>query len=167
MPLGFTLPEDLKIVNGLTLLGAVAPFTSQAVSVKNLQKLFIVISYNQGDADDQQWTPQRAIDIAFGTPAVLANTVPVWSNLDCAASDTLVRRANAINYDSGVGLARKLIIFQIDPARLGLDANGVPYDCVRVVTTDNVEITSEGSITFIGVPRYPGPVDQQLSIITN
>jgi len=165
MPLGFTLAEDLKIVNGLTQIGVGAAFTSQAVSVKNLQKLFVVIDYIQGDADDQRWTPQRSIDVAFGAPAVLANNAYIWSNLACATNDTLVRRADGLFYDSGAGQTRKLVIFQIDPAALGLDGNGVPYDCVRVVTVGNVAATSAGSITFVGIPRYAAPANMQPSIV--
>lgn len=166
MPLAFTLAEDLKIVEGLVpQVGGAAPLASDYVSVKNLQKLFIVIHYNQGDADNQTWTPQRDVSVAGAASVALANNVKIWSNLDCAASDTLVRRANALNYASGVGLTHKLIVFQIDCEALGETAGGVPYDCVNVITAGDVAATSTAEILFIGVPRYPAPAAMQPSII--
>jgi hypothetical protein len=166
MPLAFTLAEDLKIVEGLVpQIGAAAPLTSDYVSVKNLQKLFAIIHYNQGDADNQTWRVMRDISVAGAASVVLVNNMVVWSNLDCVTSDTLVRRADAVNYASGAGLTHKLIVFQIDPASLGVDGNGVPYDCVRVETVGNVAATSTAEILFVGLPRYAAPADMQPSII--
>jgi hypothetical protein len=166
MPLAFTLPEDLKIVEGLApQIGAGAPLVSDYVSVKNLQKLFVVIHYAQGDATDTTWRVMRDISVAGAASVVLVNNMVVWSNLNTAVSDTLVRRGDAVNYAGGVGVANKLIIFQIDPASLGMDANGVPYDCVCAETVQNVAATSTATVLFVGVPRYAAPVDMQPSII--
>jgi len=166
MTIAFSLPEDLKVVEGLApRVGAVAAVTSDYVSCKNLQKLFAVIHYNQGDATDVTWRVLRDVTVAGAASVAIANVVPIWSNLNCAASDTLVQRTDAINYASGVAQTHKLIVFQIDPAALGQTAGGVPYDCVAVGSTGNIAATSTVEILFIGVPRYAGPVAMQPSII--
>ncbi|MBM3187092.1 MAG: hypothetical protein FJZ90_00030 [Chloroflexi bacterium] len=166
MPLAFSLAEDLKVVEGLVpQIGGAAPVTSDYVSCKNLQKLFAVIHYNQGDATDVTWRVLRDISVAGGASVAIANVVPIWSNLNCAASDTLVRRTNAVNYASGVAQTHKIIVFQIDPAALGLTAGGVPYDCIAVGSVGNIAATSTVEIMFYGLPRYPGPVAMQPSII--
>jgi hypothetical protein len=145
-------------------VGAGAPFVTDYVSVKNLQKLWAVIHYNQGDVDNQTWRVMRDISVAGAASVVIVNTMEIWSNLDCAANDTLVHRAAAVNYASGAGATHKLIVFQIDPESLGMDANGVPYDCVCVETVGNVAATSYGEVLFVGLPRYAAPVAMQPSI---
>lgn len=166
MPLKFTLPEDLKIVRGLVpTVGAAGVLTSDYVSVKNLQKLWAIIHYNQGDADNQTWQVLRDVSVAGGASVAVANVCEIWSNLACATNDTLVRRTAAVSYASGAGATHKLIVIQIDPESLGETAGGVPYDCVAIATAGNVAATSWATILFMGLPRYAGPVAMQPSII--
>jgi hypothetical protein len=94
--------------------------------------------------------------------AVLTNVVPVWSNLDCEASNTLVRRTDAINYAGGTGTKHKIIVFQIDPASLGGS-----YDCITVGTAGNVAATSYMSVLYLLQPKYSVRVADQLSFITD
>lgn len=164
MPVAFTLPEQLKVVEGLPpTVGAAAPLESDYVSVKNLHKLFAIIHYHQGDADNQRWNVMEATSVAGAGAQAIVNAVPIWSNLDCEASDTLVERTAAVNYSSGVTTPKhKLIVFQIDPSALSAG-----FDCVNIVTNGNVAATSYAEILFIGVPRYAGPVASQPSIIVD
>jgi hypothetical protein len=168
MPIAMSLAEQFKVVEGLTpQVGAAAAVLSDYVSLKNLQKLFVVVNYNQGDADNQTWKIMRATDVTPTGAVVIANAVNIWSNLDCVTSDTLVKRTAAINYASGTGATHKLIIFEIDPATLGDDGSGNDYTCVAVGSTGAVAATSYASITFIGVPKYAGPAAMQPSITTD
>jgi len=57
--------------------------------------------------------------------------VPIWANLDCAASDALVRQTDAVSYTTDAELKHKIVVFEIDPATLDL-VNG--FDCLVVIT---------------------------------
>lgn len=157
------LPENIKIVEGLApQVGAAATVTSDYISVKNMHKLYAVIHYNQGDADNQTWAVYRATAVAPTGSVVVANVCRIWSNLDCATSDTLVARTAAINYASGAGATHKQVVFEIDPAELG-----DTYDVVAVGSAGNIAATSYVSIMFYCVPRYTGRVSMQPTVITN
>jgi hypothetical protein len=73
----------------------------------------------------------QAQDVAGTGAKVLANAVPIWSNLDTATSDTLIRRTDAVSYTTDAAVKNKQVIFEIDPALLDLN-NG--FDCVYVTT---------------------------------
>jgi hypothetical protein len=159
------LVEQLKVVEGLVpQVGAAAIVTSDYVSVKNLHRLFAVIHYNQGDADNQQWNVMRSPLVSGVGAVALAATAlcRIWSNLDCATSDLLVERTAAINYASGAGATHKQIVIEIDPAELGAG-----YDCVAIATNAAVAATSWVEIMFYGVPRYAGQVANQPTLITD
>ena len=168
MPLGFSLSESLKVVEGLVpQVGAAAAVTSDYICVKNVQKLFAVVHYNQGDATNHVWRVLRATDVTPTGAVVIANAVQIWSNLDCATSDTLVKRTDAINYTSGVGQTHKVVIFEIDPITLGDNGAGLDYTCVTVGSTAAVAATSWVEVMFYAVPRYAGPADMQPTLITD
>ena len=164
----FHVPENAYIVEAAPPQeGAVAAVANaRFISLKNLHKVFLVIQYTQVTADDITWTPQRATAVAPVGNVALATTVPVWSNLDCATSDVLTRRANALTYDSGIGTDRKVIVFEIDPRYLGVDGNDVPYDCIGF-TSDAIAATNFVSAFYVCVPRYKGHSDDWQTVITD
>jgi hypothetical protein len=165
----FSLPENLKVVMGYPpAIGTAGAMMSDYISVKNLHRLYIVVSIYQNDGTEITIAPYRATAVAPTGDVVLAAGMVqrIWSNLDNATSDLLVERTAAINYACGTGSTNKLIIFEIDPATLG--DNGatppVPYDVVSV-RLNPPAATSTVSVTFFGVPRYPGRVLTAPSII--
>jgi hypothetical protein len=83
--------------------------------------------------------------------AAVTATFPIWSNLDCAASDTLVRRTNAATYTTNTGVKHKIVIFEWDPA---LHTAG--YDCVAVTSGASAATNIVSAMYYI-VERYPGP----------
>jgi hypothetical protein len=156
------VPEGLFVVEGLPpTVGAAAPLVADYISLKNAQMCWVVVHYHQGDADNQTFTMYRSLLVASGA-AVLVNTVPIWSNLDCETSNTLVRRTDAINYAGGTGTTHKIVIFQIDPANLGGS-----YDCITVGTAGNVAATSYMSVLYLLQPRHSSQVADQASFITD
>ena len=159
----FHIPENAYVVEALApQIGAAVVVTGDYISLKNLHKVFIVIHYDQGDATDITWTPMRATAVAPTGAVVLAETVPVWSNLDCATSDVITRRTNALNYASGVAQTHKIVIFEIDPRYLG-----DTYDCMAITSTVAVAATSTVSAQYICVPRYQGHSDDWQTVITD
>lgn len=146
----WNIPEGLLPVEGLApQVGAAAAVTGDYISLKNAQMAWVVIHYNQGDATDITWHVNRATAVAPTGAAVLANVVPIYSNLDCATSNTLVKRTSAVNYASGTGQTHKIIVFQIDPASLGST-----YDVIAGASTTAIAATSTVSIMYYVMPRY-------------
>jgi hypothetical protein len=127
--MGKHLVENFKIVSGLACAALDAHKTGDYVSLKNVQMAFIVCNVLQGDAGITFLEPRQA-SLVDGTGAkVLTNNVPIWSNLDVSASDTLVRRTDAKSYALDAGVHNKQVVFQIDPASLDV-ANG--FDCLTI-----------------------------------
>ncbi len=157
------LPEDLKVVEGLApQVGAAAAVTGDYVSLKNVHKAYVVIHYIQGDATDITWHVKRATAVAPTGAVVLTETMRIWSNLDCATSDLLVERTAAVNYASGAGQTHKQIIFEVDPSSL-TDT----FDCIAGCSTTAIAATSAVEIMYYLVPRYPGRVLTQPSVIVD
>ena len=89
------------------------------------------VAITQGNAATIALTIEQASAVAGTGSKAITTTVPIWSNLDTAASDTLVRRTDAVSYTTDAGVKNKMVIFQIDPAQLDV-ANG--FDCITVKT---------------------------------
>lgn len=127
-----SLPESMKFVELLPLAtDAAGRAASGAVSLKNAGKCFLKVNLTQGNAATVLLTPMQASAVAKTGGKVLTNAVRIWANLDTAASDTLVRQADAVNYTTDAGLKNKQVIFEIDPALLDV-ANG--FDCIYIST---------------------------------
>jgi hypothetical protein len=127
-----TLPEQCKIVELLPLAtDAAGRAAAVAVSLKNAARCYILVSLTQGNAATVLLTPMQASAVAKTGGKVLTNPIRIWSNLNTAASDTLVRQTDAVNYTTDAGVFNKQVLFEIDPASLDL-ANG--FDCVYIST---------------------------------
>lgn len=130
MTLPRSMPQNMKIVEAITPQAGAA-ITGDYVSLKNVHKAWVVIHVNQANAATMAISIEQATVVAGSDTKVITNVVPIWSNLDCAASDTLVARTAAVNYTTDAGVKHKIIIFEIDPALLDLANN---FDCITVIT---------------------------------
>ena len=113
----FCLPESFKVVQGGVGIGTTATVTADAVSLKNAQKAWIVVSLACPTNSACALVPMQTTAVD-SVGAVLASVVPIWSNLNIAATDTLVRRTAALNYTVGATTYNKTVIFEIDPTSL-------------------------------------------------
>jgi len=143
--------ENLKAVQGLQPATDAAGRTGAYISLKNAHKVAVVVHITQGNAATVTFSINQASTIAAGDAKALANAVPIWSNLDCAASDALVRRTDAVNYTTDAGVKHKIIIFEIDPAKLDL-ANG--FDCIAVVTGASNVANITSAMYYLVPHRY-------------
>lgn len=134
------LPEKYKIVQALAPAADAAGRTGDYVSLKNVNRAYIVCSITQGNAATIALEPKQAQAVAGTNVKVLANAVPIWANLDTAASDALAAAAAAVNYTTDAAVKNKVVVFQIDPEVLDV-ANG--FDCITIVTgaSDAANIT--------------------------
>ena len=147
--MGFSLPENCKIVQMASPETTNTGKTSDTVSLKNVHMCWIVIDLSNTTGHATLFTPTQATDVASGTNAVLATAIPIWLNEDCAASDLLVRQTDGLNETVGAVAKDKQIVFQIDPA--GLTAG---YDCVYVVAADSSQAGNFWNCTAYLLERY-------------
>jgi hypothetical protein len=160
---GIQFPQNCQIVQGLSpQVGAGAAVVADYISVKNAQKVWCVIQYNQADGNAITWKVERATAVDGTGHVALANVVPIWSNLDTDTSDLLVKRTAAITYATDAGATDKIVIFEIDPTNLGST-----YDVIAVSSTTVIAVGQYVSMFYIIEPRYGGSVANIPSYITD
>lgn len=166
--MSFAFPENCKVVQALApCVGAADVKTGTYISLKNVHRAWIVISYiTAGNAETFQ--PLMATAVApTGSTNVTAN-MRIWSNLATATNDRLVERAAGTSYACDAGATNKLIIFEIDPAALG--DNGatppVPYDCISFNTTA-IAAGDYVSAVYVLEPRYPSRASTAPTVVTD
>lgn len=148
----FTFPEQFKIVEALAPATDAAGRTAgNAVSLKNYGKAWLMVNITQGNAATILLSLLQASAVAKTGGKVLTNAVRIWANLDTAASDTLVRATDAVNYTTDAGIKNKIIIFEIDPAYLDV-ANG--FDCVYVSTGASNVANITSAYWLLSNPRF-------------
>lgn len=125
------LPEQFKIVEAMPNATDAAGRTGDYVSLKNAVMAWVEVAITQGNAATIALTIEQATAVAGTSSKAITVTVPIWSNLDTATSDTLVRRTDAVSYTTDAAVKNKQVLFQIDPATLDI-ANG--FDCITVKT---------------------------------
>lgn len=84
----------------------------------------ITIHVTKGNAALTSFALEQATTAGGAGNKPFANTVPIWSNLNTGASDTLVRRADAVLYalDNANDGRGQIVRFLIDPSVM--DVNG-------------------------------------------
>ena len=101
------------------------------ISLKNVVRCHVVVFIAQASATQVAITIEQCASVTApntgSTP--ITNVVPIWSNIDCASSNTLVPRTAAVSYTTDVGQLIKMVVFEINPEIL--DAG---YDCISVFT---------------------------------
>lgn len=155
------IPEGLLPIEAITPQVGAA-ITGDYVDLANADEVFVVVHIAQGNAATVAITIEQAT-VAAGTDSkAITNTVPIWSNLDCAASDTLVRRTDAVSYTTDAGVKHKLVIFQVKAASLDR-ANGFRYVTVKTGASHADNLTS--ALYILGGRRYQGlPANQPSNI---
>lgn len=148
------LPENCKIVQAIQPRTTNGGFTCDYVSLKNVNKAWILVELTQAVGHATAITPEQATDVSNSQSdlKVLTNEVPIWANEDTATSDTLVKQTDAKNYSVTNDIKNKQIIFEIDPA-IALDVNE-NFDCLTVVVADSSEASNIASITYILDVKY-------------
>jgi hypothetical protein len=136
----FHLVENAAIVEALAPAADAAGRAGDYVSLKNGSRLFIVVHITQGNAATVALTVFQASAVAGTGEKAITNTVPIWSNLDTATSDALVRRTDAVSYMTDAAVKNKVVVFQIDAASLDV-ANGFDCVCVKTGASNAANIT--------------------------
>jgi hypothetical protein len=124
--------EQFKLVEGLPPAADAAGRTGDYISLKNAHACYVVAHITQGNAAAVTVSINQATAVAGTGSKVITNTVPIWANTNVAASDTLVRQTDAVNYATGATTTNKVVVFQIEPASLDV-AGG--FDCITAITS--------------------------------
>jgi hypothetical protein len=158
----FQIPEGAFLIDGYAPnVGAAAAVTGDYISLKNAQMAWVIFQYRQADANAITFQVNKATAVAPTGATVITEAVPIWSNLDTATSNTLVRRTDATTYAAGTGATNKMIVFQIDPSTLGST-----YDCIAGYASA-VAAAQYLSILYVVLPKFASKVSDQLSFITD
>ena len=158
----FQIPEGAFIIDGSAPnVGGAAAVVGDYISLKNAQMAWVIFHYRQADGNAITFQVNKATAVAPTGAVIITETVPIWSNLATATSNTLVRRTDAVSYSGGAAAGSKIIIFQIDPASLG-----TTYDCIAGEASA-VAAAQYLSIMYVVKPKFSSKVSDQLSFITD
>lgn len=102
---------------------------SDYITLKNAVAALAVVNLTQGTGHATQISLYQAQDVSGTNAKPLANNVPIWSNEDTAASDSIVRQTDAVSYAVANTVKNKQVIFYVDPAKLDVN-NG--FCCLNV-----------------------------------
>jgi hypothetical protein len=147
----YSLPQHQKIVQMLPPQTTNAAVSSQVISLKNAHKCWVVFDFLNAVGFASVPTLNQATSIAAGTNKA-GPTVPIWANEDTAATDTLVKKADAASYTMTNDIKHKQVVFEIDPSRLDVN-NG--YDCIYFTMGTSSQATNFVSATAYLMQRYP------------
>jgi len=144
----FCLPENAKLVEALTPQAGGA-ITGDYVSMKGYHRCFVIVHIAQAHVAPVAITLEKATAVAGTGHVAITSAVPIWANEDCAATDTLVRQADAVAFTTSAAQKHKMIVFEVDPA-----AQGETFDCLTVITAGS-DVTNITSAIYVLVPaRY-------------
>jgi len=104
--------------------------TSAYISLKNAVRAWIEVVINQGNAATILLSPLQATAVA-GTGSKAINAARIAAKLTVAATSFTVP-AEAATYTTDAGVDSKIVIFEIDPAKVFDVANN--FDCIAVST---------------------------------
>jgi len=147
-----TLPENFKIVDAsagpVTTNGGV---TCDYVSLKNVNKAWIVASFTQAVGHATGIDPVQAVTVAGGSVKAITVVCPIWANEATATTDTLARQTDAITYNVAADVTKKQVVIEIDPANFD-QANS--FDVLGCTIDNSAQATNFVSVLYILDMRY-------------
>ena len=156
------IPEKLKTVQGSSPATTNGGITCDYISMKNVQRAWIIVSLTQAAGHATGIDPVQASAVDGTGAKALTDSVPIWANEDTAAADTMVRQTDAVTYNVSADVKNKVVVFQVDPAYFD-HANG--FDVLGVTVDDSSQATNFASVTYVCQMRYAG--DNAPAVITD
>lgn len=145
------LLDRANIVNVLAPAADAAGRTGAYVTMKGAHGASIYFKVNQGNAATILVTPLQASAVAGTGSKALSANVPIYVNLDTAASNVWVRVTDAKNYTTDAGVKIKQVRFDIDPDALDI-ASG--FDCIGLSTGASNAANITSADVVLGPLRY-------------
>ena len=156
-----SIAESLKVVSGLTPVTTNGGADSDYVSLKNVNKCFIVAKLTQAVGHATALAPYQATAVAGTNAKVLSANCKIYANEDRATSDTNEVQTDAKNYSVTADIKEKQVIFEIDPATLDVE-NG--FDCIKLNISDSSQATNFANVTFLFDMKYQGDTPPSMII---
>jgi len=139
------LPQQFKVVDAsagcVTTNGGV---TCDYASVKNAKRAWIVASFTQAVGHATVVQPQKATAVLPTGAVSITVAQNIWSNEATGTDDTLVQQTAATSYALTADVAKKQVIFEIDPASLGST-----YDVIGCTVSNSAQATNFVSVLYI------------------
>jgi hypothetical protein len=145
-----SLPQNFKIVQLLKPQTTNGSLTTQVFSLKTGHKAWAVFDFTQAVGHATTPTLLQATNIAAGTNKA-GPSVPIWSNLATATTDTLVARTAAASYALTTATGGMQVVFEIDPIQMDV-ANG--YDCAYFTIATSSQATNFVSASLYLLARF-------------
>jgi len=147
-----TLPQDMKMVVAAAPQTTNAAVTGDYISLKNCSgRMWVLLSFTQAVAHATAITLEQATDVAGTGSTAITNAVPIWSNVDVAAGDTMTQRTAAVSYTLPATTKNMLVCFQVDAGTLDEG-----YDCITVKTAASSQASDFVSAVYLIDNKYGG-----------
>lgn len=147
------LTQGAKIVEGFDPQATNGNPASAYVNVSNYHQVYILIHVDKDNAAETSFALEQATSSAGAGNKALANTVPLWSNLNTGDSDALVRQTNAVSYalDDAADGRGQIVVFQVDPSRLDINND---FNWIRVQVADGNADNTASCLFVLTDARY-------------
>jgi hypothetical protein len=130
--------EELKIVSAIKPQAGAA-ITGDYISMRDCGRVGVLVHINQAAANTVAITIEQAKTAAGGSSTALVKTVPIYANEDCDASDTMVKKTDAVSFTTSAAIKTKTVLFQIDSIDL---TDGYDFITVKTGASNAGNITS-------------------------
>ncbi len=127
----FSLPENFKLVEGISNLTDGAVRTADHVSLKNARRAWAIITILGGAATAMDLNPYQSTVVAGTDDKVFVKVLRWWMNADTGTTDTLVAGTAAIDVNTAATATNKMVVIQFDPTDLDIANN---FDCISLRT---------------------------------
>jgi len=133
MALNFILPYAIPPVALLAPAADAGGRSSPFRNIRSVDKAYIKVHINQGNAAPVTLTIQQAKDVSGTGAKALSAAVPIWLNDATAASDAFVAQTAAASFATDATVADKIVIFEITAAACMDVTNG--YRTINITTS--------------------------------
>lgn len=124
------IPQNLVPYTMLPPAADAGGRTSVYMSLKNAVQAWIEVHINQGNAATVLLSPLQATAVA-GTGTKAISAARIWAKLAAATVD-FTQATEAATYTTDAGVADKIVLFELDLAKVLDQANN--FDCIAVST---------------------------------
>ena len=115
-------------------------------------KVAVVCRVNQGNAAQVTFSLLQATS-SGGAGSKAIGVAPIFYNAATTVSDTLVQETPAVNFQTDVSLADKIVVFEFDPADVLDMVNGFNHIAVQTSASNAANIT-DAHMEYLG--RFQG-----------
>lgn len=156
-----TLIEKYKVVQAVEPKTTNAAITGAYVSLKNVINATVVVNLTQAVGHATVVSLYQAQDVSGKNAKPLTNSVPVSANEDVSLGDSLIRKADGINYIVANTAKNKQIVFHIDPARLDVNDG---FTCLNVRIGASTQAANFASAEYILDSKYAGDIPSSVVV---